>query len=56
MNTTHDWLIGAIEDMMTYARTHGLHALAEHLDQARMLAMTEIANLDPDPGAAGRDD
>lgn len=52
MTATHDWLIGVIEDMTAYARAHGLAALAEHLDEARLLAMTEIANLTPDdPGS-----
>lgn len=45
----HDWLIRVIEDLRTYALAHGLVALAEHLDQARMLALAEIANL-PDAG------
>jgi hypothetical protein len=46
-------MIRVLEDLQTYARLHRLNALAEHLDQARFLAMTEIANLprgctDPD--------
>ena len=57
----HDWMIRILEDLQTYARLHGLVALAEQLDQARLLAMTEIANLprpddpgdDPGEGPAG---
>lgn len=45
----HDWIIRVLEDLQTYARAHGLTALADHLDQARLLALTEIANL-PEPG------
>ncbi|MCB1388508.1 MAG: hypothetical protein KDK12_05070 [Rhodobacteraceae bacterium] len=46
----HDWMIRVLEDLQTYARLHGLAALAEQLDQARLLALTEIANL-PQTGA-----
>lgn len=41
---THDWMIKVLEDLQSYARLHHLLALADHLDQARFLAMTEIAN------------
>lgn len=41
----HDWMIRVLEDLQSYARGQGLVALAEHLDQARLLALTEIANL-----------
>jgi len=43
----HDWMIRVLEDLRAYARLNGLAALADELDQARMLAMTEIANLPP---------
>jgi hypothetical protein len=36
-------MIRVLEDLQTYARRNGLPALAEHLDQARLLALTEIA-------------
>lgn len=45
----HEWIIRVLEDMQGYARMHGLAALAEHLDQARLLALTEIASLAPSP-------
>ena len=48
MSGEHDWMIGVIEDMVAYARAHGLPALAEHLDQGRLLALTEIAS-QPEP-------
>lgn len=41
----HEWLIRVLEDLQSYARLHELRALAEHLDQARLLALTEIASL-----------
>ncbi len=40
----HDWLIREIEALRDYARMNGLSALSEHLDQARLLAQTEIAS------------
>lgn len=40
---THDWVIKQIEGLRDYARLNGLPALAEHLDQARLLAMSEQA-------------
>jgi len=41
-------MIRILEDLQSYARMHGLTALAEQLDQSRLLALAEIANL---PGA-----
>lgn len=41
----HEWMIRVLEDLQSYADIHDLAALAEHLDQARLLAMTEIASL-----------
>ena len=45
----HEWMIRVLEDMQAYARLHGLVALAEQLDQTRLLALTEIASLTPGP-------
>lgn len=45
----HDWMISTLEDLQRYARRHGMPALAAHLEQARLLALLEIANL-PEPG------
>ncbi len=44
----HDWMIRVLEDLQRYARGHGMSALAEHLDQARLLALTEAASLPDD--------
>ena len=49
----HDWLIAELEGLRDYAALNGLVALAEHLDQARLLAMTEIASR---PDARATDD
>lgn len=37
-------MIKVLEDLQTYARQNGLPKLADHLDQARLLALTEIAS------------
>ncbi|MFN4100570.1 MAG: hypothetical protein ACK4GT_12410 [Pararhodobacter sp.] len=42
-------MIRILEDLQSYARMHGLSALAVQLDQTRLLALAEIANL---PGNA----
>jgi hypothetical protein len=39
----HDWMVREIEGLRDYARLNGLTALAEALDQARLLAQVEIA-------------
>lgn len=40
----HDWIVALLGHLADYARTHGLGALAVHLDEARDLALLEIAN------------
>lgn len=44
----HDWMIRVLEDLQRYATGNGMGALAEHLDQARLLALTEAASLPDD--------
>jgi len=48
-------MIRVLEDLHSYACVHDLTALAEHLDQARLLALVEIGNLPTpdDPDALG---
>ncbi len=50
---THERMIRDLEVLRLYARENGLPALAEHLDQAVLLAMTEIANRREEAGAQG---
>lgn len=40
----HEWMIAVLDDLVAYAQRNGLPALAEHLEQARLLAQTELAN------------
>lgn len=54
-NVKHDWMIRVLEDLQLYARANAMTALAEHLDQARLLALTEAASL-PDDLDAHEDD
>ena len=44
----HDWMIRVLDDLAAYARENAMPALAEHLAQARLLAITEIANAGDD--------
>ena len=50
----HEWMIRVLEDLQSYADIHDLAALAEHLDQARLLAMTEVASLPAPEGLEAR--
>ena len=40
----HDWIMDVLTDLRSYARTNGLHALAEQLDDARLLVQVELAS------------
>ena len=44
MTMKHDWMIRTLEDLQSYARLNGMPALAEHLDEAKLLAFTEAAS------------
>ena len=40
----NDWIIDVLADLRTYAATNGLTALAGQLDDATLIAATEIAS------------
>ena len=42
----NDWIIDVIADLRTYANHNGLPALARQLDDATLVAATEIASRD----------
>ena len=42
----NDWIIDVLADLRTYATTNGLSALACQLDDATLIAATEIASKD----------
>lgn len=44
----HQWLIAELEALRDFAALNGLNAVADHLDQARLLALTEIASNEGD--------
>ena len=39
----HDWSLGVLSDLQTFAKANGLEALGEQLDDTRLIAMTELA-------------
>jgi len=43
----HDWMIRTLQDLQSYAASNDLPALAEHLDQAKLLALTEAESRRP---------
>lgn len=40
----HDWIIEVLDDLKTYARENKLDALALQIEDARLVALTEIAS------------
>ncbi|WP_166416315.1 hypothetical protein [Cochlodiniinecator piscidefendens] len=42
---THDWILDVLEDMKTFASQNGLPALAEQLDDTRIVAASELVSL-----------
>ena len=44
----HDWLIKTLEGLAHYAQAHGLVQLAAQLEEARDLALVEIASTQRD--------
>ncbi|WP_424940551.1 hypothetical protein [Aliiroseovarius sp. S253] len=39
------WIVDVITDLMAYAENNGLSVTAEWLDDARLIALTEIADM-----------
>lgn len=39
----HDWILGVLSDLQAFAKTNGLEALGEQLDDTRLIAMAELA-------------
>ena len=40
----HDWILDVLADLKTYANKNGLTALATELEEASLIAATEIAS------------
>lgn len=40
----HDWILDVLADLKNFAKTNGLPALAEQLEDSRMVAMAEVAS------------
>jgi hypothetical protein len=43
---THDWVLDVLTDLKGFATRNGLKALADQLDDARMVAAVEIASIE----------
>ena len=41
----HDWILDVLTDLKAYARANGLPTLAEHLDDACLVAHVEMSSL-----------
>ncbi len=39
----HDWILDVIADLATFAQENGLQALAEQLEDAKLVAATEMS-------------
>ncbi len=53
----HNWIFDVLADLKTYAKKNGLSALAEQLDDATLIAATEIASIEGGrPEAAASND
>lgn len=48
----HDWLVGEIAALRDFAELNGLARLAEALDEARLVALIELAIRNDDAGDA----
>ncbi len=46
----NDWILEVLADLRAYALEHDLPALSEQLDDARVIAATEIAALGDEQG------
>lgn len=51
---TSDWIIDVLADLKAFARSNGMSALADQLDDATLIAAAEIASL-KGKGAAAAD-
>ena len=53
----NDWILDVLADLKTFASANGLRALAEQLDDTRLIAAAEIAtHLDEVPARSHGDD
>ncbi len=42
----HDWIIDVLSDLRTFAVKNDLTVLAEHLDEAKLIAAAEISSVE----------
>lgn len=48
------WIVDVLTDLMAYAEENGLSVTAEQLDDARLIALTEISNMAREKGENAR--
>ncbi|MDD7970368.1 hypothetical protein [Roseinatronobacter alkalisoli] len=48
----HDWLVAQLDAMKLYALENDLPTLAQNLQNAKLVALTEIASVDAVPAPA----
>jgi hypothetical protein len=53
---THDWILDVLADLKAFASANDLRALAEQLDDAKLIAAAEIASLGERAQAQAYDD
>ncbi len=49
----HDWILDVLADLKTFAKSNGLRALAEQLDDTTLIAAAEIASIEGEADAKG---
>ena len=42
---THDWILDVLTDLRSFALSNGMTALAEQLDDTKLVASAEVASL-----------
>ncbi len=52
----YDWILDVLADLRTFAQANGLDALADQLDDTRLVAATEIVSIAEGSGAARHGD
>ncbi|MFZ5709435.1 MAG: hypothetical protein ACOY4T_07095 [Pseudomonadota bacterium] len=50
----YDWILDVLADLKTFAKSNGLAALAERLDDTSLLAAAEIAQRAGEPAGEAR--
>lgn len=52
----YDWILDVLADLKTFSQSNGLQVLAEHMDNTRLIAATEIVSMAEKASAEMRGD